>query len=436
MDTKACGVTSASPALSPSRGDLTKTGTGRGRATWSVLDQGLSSATNFGLAIVIAKVANTRELGAFEIVFSTYLFVLGCSRAVGTEPLLVRHSDSEEEQVRDAASRTVGTALVVGLLTGVICFALAPILGDPLTNPLRALGVMLPLLLVQDAWRYVFFAAGRPAKAMVNDAIWTVVQIGLVGWLLMRHNPSLTMLVLAWGGSAAVGAVAGVFQARMWPRPLRVVEWLRTQRDLAPRFLGEFTVGTGASQLAIWLIGLVGGLQVLGALRGALVLIGPMRIFLAAAPGAAIPELVRLEARSHSQLERSVTATSWALTIMIAAWGFAILLLPRAVGTDLLGENWDPARRLLPLITLAWAALGLGTGAMIGLRVLADAQRSFRARLVISPFLVIVPPAAVLLGGATGAAAGLLIVSALTALAWWVYYYAALRARRPSVDAV
>ncbi len=424
-----CAVTSTDTPVGSDRTELARAGTGRRRATWSVLDQGLSSATNFGLAIVVARVASARELGAFEIVFSAYLFAVGCSRAVGTEPLLVRHSASHEAEVRDAAARTVGTAFVVGLISAVVCLMIAPLLGDPVANPLRALALMLPFLLVQDAWRYVFFAAGRPAKAMVNDGLWTIVQFGLVAWLLIGSDPTLTMLVLAWGASAAVGAIAGMGQARLWPRPLQVLAWLRAQRDFAPRFLGEFTVGTGASQLAIWLIGLVGGLRVLGALRGALVLIGPMRIFLAAAPGAAIPELVRLEARSRTRLRRSVAATSWGLTLMIAIWGFAVLLLPTHIGKNLLGDNWEPARRLLPLVTLAWAALGLGTGAMIGLRVLADARRSFRARLVISPFLVAVPPIAVLVGGATGAAAGLLIVSSLMAVAWWAYYQGALRER-------
>ena len=126
-------------------------------------------------------------------------------------------------------------------------------------------------------------------------------------------------------GSALVGAVIGVVQAGILPRPTQVGIWWRDQRELAWRFLGEFTVGTGAAQLCIWLIGLVrpGGLKVLGALRGALVLIGPMRIFLAAAPAAAIPELVRLRAtladptqpssRAHvdGHLRRSFSSGAW-----------------------------------------------------------------------------------------------------------------------------
>ena len=305
------------------RDRLARIGTGRGRATWSILDQGLSSFTNFGLAIVVARESSTKELGAFEILFSIYLFAVGCSRALSSEPLLVRHSDNTQREVEGPAARAMGAAFLVSILAGLICLLIAPAFESEVRGPLIAFGVMMPGLLVQDAWRYVFFAAGRPAKAFVNDAIWTVVQFSLLGWLLLRERPGLTMLVLAWGVSALVGAVIGVVQAGILPRPTQVGIWWRDQRELAWRFLGEFTVGTGAAQLCIWLIGLVGGLKVLGALRGALVLIGPMRIFLAAAcrrqrspnwcglGDARGPNSTEQSLSCHGHLRRSFSSGAW-----------------------------------------------------------------------------------------------------------------------------
>jgi hypothetical protein len=357
-----------------------------------------------------------------------YLFSVGCSRALSTEPLLVRFSDSDRAAMNEAAGETVGTSLIVGLASGALCILLASFLGDPLGPTLRALGFVLPGLLLQDGWRYVFFAAGRPAKALANDAVWAVVQFGITALLLLRGQPGVPALVLAWGGSATVGAILGVFQSGVMPRPGRLFEWLHSQRDLAPRFLGEFSLGLGAAQLSIWLVGLVGGLSVLGAIRGALVLLGPPRIFLGAAPGAAIPELIRIHRRSRSAFQRAVWATSAALGGLVLLWGMAMFLLPPHVGRALLGTNWPAAHRLLLLITIQWSALGFGGGAVIGLRVLADARRSFRARLLITPFLIVVPPASVALGQATGAAAGLALVSSWSAVVWWLYYRGAQRA--------
>jgi O-antigen/teichoic acid export membrane protein len=409
---------------------LVRTSTGGRRAAWSVLDQIMSSVTNFGLAIVVAKVADQNGNGAFEVAFSVYLFAVGCARALGAEPLLVRHSDTETDDLEQAAAATVGTALVVGTLAGVVCLAAAALIeGRAVAAPLAALGVGLPFLLVQDSWRYVFFAAGRPAKALLNDTIWAVVQLAVVLWLLDGANPSVAVLVAAWGASAGVAAVLGVVQTNLWPRPSAFKGWLRRHRDLVPQFLGEFSIGVGASQLSIWLIGWAGSLSVLGALRAGGVLVGPVRLFLTAAPAAAIPELIRIRRQSPKRFQRLVALLSWGLAVMVAGWTIAIMAVPRRYGEELLGVNWEPGRRIFPLLALSWAALGLATGAMVALRVLADARRSFRARLLICPAVVVVPTIAVVFGDEVGAAAGIAAVSVWSAAAWWLLYRRATTAK-------
>jgi hypothetical protein len=40
-----------------------------------------------------------------------------------------------------------------------------------------ALGLTLSGLMLQDSWRYAFFAAGQGQRAFVNDAIWTAALI-------------------------------------------------------------------------------------------------------------------------------------------------------------------------------------------------------------------------------------------------------------------
>jgi hypothetical protein len=379
---------------------------------------------------VVAQIIDKRGLGAFEVAFSVYLFAAGCSRALGAEPLLVRHSDTDTDDVESAAASAVGTSLVAGVVAGLVCLAIAAVIDGPAALPLAALGVTLPALLVQDAWRYVFFAAGRPAKALVNDVVWAVVQLAAIVWLLAGDDPSVAVLVLAWGGAAGVAALLGVVQTRLVPRPSATGPWLRRQRDLVPQFLGEFVVGQGAAQLSIWLIAGVGNLGVLGALRAAGVLVGPARLFLTAAPGAAIPELVRIRRRSPQRFQRLVALMSWGLALSVAVWIVVVLAVPDRYGTAVLKENWEPGRRIFVLVGLSWAALGLGTGAMVALRVLADAKRSFRARLLICPVVLVVPPVSVAVGDETGAALGIAIVSLWSAAVWWVLYRMATVAAR------
>jgi hypothetical protein len=377
---------------------------------------------------VVAQIADQEGLGAFEVAFSVYLFASGCSRALGAEPLLVRHSDTDTDDLESAAASAVGTSLVAGVAFGLLCLAGAAVIGGPLRLPLAALGLTLPALLVQDAWRYVFFAAGRPAKALVNDVVWAVVQLAAVVWLLAGADPSIGTLVLAWGASAGVAALLGMAQTRLVPRPSAARAWLHRQRDLVPRFLGEFVVGQGASQLSIWLIVGVSSLGVVGALRAAGVLVGPARLFLTAAPGAAIPELIRIRRRSPQRFERLVALMSWGLAISVMAWIAFVLAIPDRYGSAVLKENWEPGRRIFVLVGLSWAALGLGTGAMVALRVLADAKGSFRARLLICPAIVVVPTVTAAIGDEMGVAAGLAAVALWSAGVWWAVYRTATKA--------
>jgi len=59
---------------------------------YSVGAQGLSSASNFLLTIGIAHLISARGLGAFAIVYATYLFFANVCRALSSEPLPIRYA--------------------------------------------------------------------------------------------------------------------------------------------------------------------------------------------------------------------------------------------------------------------------------------------------------------------------------------------------------
>jgi O-antigen/teichoic acid export membrane protein len=406
---------------------LGRTGSTRRRASWSIADQGLSSLTNFALTIIVARSASVGEFGAFELTLSIYLFALGASRAISSEPLMVRHSDDSGPGVAQAAAQATGVAVVVAVVAAPVCVGVGTLLEEPSGHAVRALALCLPGLLLQDAWRFAFFAAGHPAKAAANDALWGISQLVIVGWLVQRQGSTIADFVLAWGASATLAAAVGAVQAGVVPRPLDMAHWLRRHRDLGPRFLGEFAVGLGSFQLSLWLIGFIGGLAVLGAIRAASVVLGPLRILLIAAPGAAIPELVRLRTGSVQRVTRTVTTISLALGLLIGAWGVGAWLLPASIGELVVGDSWEPARRVLLLITLSWSGLGLATGPMIGLRALAAARRSFRTRLLVAPALLFLPVIGVALGGLTGAGAGMAAVTCGSAVLWATQFRAELR---------
>src|SRR5215468_11023047 len=67
---------------------------GARRLGWGVVDQGVSSLTNFAVTLYVARTLGATQFGAFSLAYVTYSFVLNASRGLATDPLMVRFSGS------------------------------------------------------------------------------------------------------------------------------------------------------------------------------------------------------------------------------------------------------------------------------------------------------------------------------------------------------
>ena len=172
------------------------------RLSWGVADQAVSSLTNFAVNIFIARALGAVPYGAFSLAYVTYWFALNASRGVSTDPLLVRFSGVDHRAWRRAVRQCTGTAASAGLVTGIAVLLTALLLHGTLRGAFLALGLTLPALLVQDSWRFSFFASGRGGLALINDAIWAVVLIPLLMLAKATHHVSVFWFVFAWGISA------------------------------------------------------------------------------------------------------------------------------------------------------------------------------------------------------------------------------------------
>ena len=141
------------------------------RGRWVVVDQALSSGSNFLLSLVLVRSVSPHSFGAFGIALVTFHAVLSLSRTQVSEPLVIRFSNSSDEDWKRASRSSTGFALTLGVLgaSGMVIFGLFT--AGALRTSLLTLAIFLPVLLVQDAWRFAFFAQGRPARAAANDFI-------------------------------------------------------------------------------------------------------------------------------------------------------------------------------------------------------------------------------------------------------------------------
>ncbi|HEV2756060.1 MAG TPA: hypothetical protein VG318_09830 [Actinomycetota bacterium] len=405
---------------------------GTRRVAWGLSDQAVSSLTNFALGVVIARQVAPREFGAFSLAFSTYLIVLGVTRAVALEPLSVRFAQWVPEQRRLFVSRAVGTALAMGGVAGVATLLTAFAFDEPLRGVLVALALGLPLLMAQDAWRYVFVASGRPASALTNDAVWAAVLFPGFALISAAAGGSAAWYVGVWCLSAGVAAGVGVLQSATIPKVRGAPAWWRANKDLGTRYLGEFTLSSGASYVTAYFVAAAAGVAAAGALRGAQILLGPAALVHLGIGLLVVPELSRIyHGRSSEHLLRASSAVSGGLFAITATWSVALVLIPAGVGRALLGESWTIAEPVMLPMGLGLAASGATMGASGGLRALAAADEGLRARLVVSIATVVAGTTGAVLGGAEGAAWGSSAALAAGTMVWWNAYLKALR-RRPS----
>jgi O-antigen/teichoic acid export membrane protein len=398
------------------------------RAGWGFLDQILSSGSNFALSAFVAATISAAGFGAFSVVYAVYGVCVGLSAGLASVPLVVSYSAAAPSRWRTGTRASVGSAIAVGAVAGLVCLAVAPLTAPAVARPLRALAVTLPGLLAQDAWRFSFVTGGRPAKAAANDALWVVLQLTGIAILLAADAVSALSMVLIWGGSACAAAVLGCWQAGVVPAPHRTLAWLREQRTLTFRYAAEAMIHRSGWWLALALVGAVAGLRVVGALRGALLLLlGPLTLLFVGATFVFVPEGVRLLHRSPDLLTGAMRRLTAAATAVAIGWSIFILLLPDALGSRVLGSTWPQAEPLLPILVLQIVALAASMGPTQGLLALGAAKRSLFTQA--AGLAVDVPSmtGAAVLAGARGAAVASGVTAVFRTVLAWVQFRRALR---------
>jgi O-antigen/teichoic acid export membrane protein len=391
------------------------------RLSWGIADQGVSSATNFLLSSLVARSLGAEQFGAFTLAYVTYGFAGNASRGLSIEPLLVRFSGSSLPVWRRATAESTGTALVVGLVLGICALAVAPLIGGTTGHAFLALGLTFPGLLLQDSWRFAFFAIGRGSKALVNDLVWAGVEIPVLVFLKLSGHANVFWFTLSWGGAACVAAVFGSFQAKVVPKPLGSLNWLVRHRDLGPRYFVENTGPNIADIVRSYSITSILGLVAVGCIQAANVLMGPFKIILIGTSLITIPEGARLLRRAPHRLPAFCAAISAGLTLMALAWGALLLIaLPHGLGHLALGSVWRPAYPLVLPTVLSITGACAGVGAITGMHVLGASARSMRSMLLTAGLVVV----GVLVGAVTYGAIGTVSAAACAAwigtlVAWW-----------------
>jgi O-antigen/teichoic acid export membrane protein len=399
-----------------------------GRLSWGLADQAVSSLTNAAVSIYAARTLTAAHFGAFSLAYVTYSFALNASRGLATDPLMVRFSGTDVATWRRAVARCTGTATVVGLAGGAVVLGVAALFSGTARYAFFALGLTLPGLMLQDSWRYSFFALGRGRGAFFNDLIWALVMVPGLLFLRATHHQQVFWFVFAWGASATVAALVGPLQARVIPRLTATWSWIRSHRDLGLRYLAENTANSAASQLRLYGVGIILGLAAVGYVQASLTLMGPFMVIFMGFSLVTVPEAARILRRSPQHLRLFCLLVGGGLAVAALAWGAALLVaLPRGLGQWLLGPIWRPAYPLVLPVAIGLAGACAIAGASAGLRGLGASRRSLRSQVTASVMYVVLGLAGAAAGGVVGTTEATALAIWLGALVWWWQLHRAMR---------
>lgn len=400
------------------------------RTAWGLADQALSSGTNFALALFVARSVSPTQFGTFALVLSVYFLVAGIGQGVASGPLAVRYSAAVPARFNEAAGGATGAALLLGLVAGTLCVLVAGATAPSIRLALLALGASLPGLLLQDTWRFVFVAAGRPSQATLNDAVWTIAQVAGFTALLAVNRLTTENLIAAWGFAAAVAAVAGCLQAHQLPRISKSIAWVREEGSLAFRYAIESIVVRGSAQVAAVVVAGLVGINALGALRGAQVVFSPLNFVYLGGLFVAIPEAVRILHRTPERLDRLANVVSSVAVACAAIWTVIALAVTSVAGRQLLGETWASASLLLLPVALQTLGTASSIGPQVALRGLGAATTSLFCQVVSAFAVVGGATAGAETSGVRGAAIGIALGTCVGAAVWW-FAFKRERARSP-----
>lgn len=390
--------------------------------TASVADQGVVALTNITVVVFAARQSTAASFASFAVLYTVATVLMGAATAYVGQALVLRGGPRDELRghCRSAALFTLAAATVLGALLAALAW---PFSGE-LADGLAVLGLVLPLVLVQDGLRFGFALLGLPHYALLGDLLRLAAAVSALA--AQPYGSSSARLVLVWGLSALPALLAGgwlLLRVTRGGRPVPLADSLRSGH-LGRRFVVEFGVGNAGTQLAVIALGLLANPLAVGALRGAATLFGPLNVLFNAATGFGPPLLNRLYAPANKA--RAAALAGGALAVAAACWAVLLVLLPDRFGRQLLGDTWTAAAGLLPATGSQYAVMALGVCGLLTLRVLRP-RSTLAIQLVFSLFTVGCLFAGYALGGVLGAAWGLCLGSAAKAAAAWLRTRAVLR---------
>lgn len=336
-------------------------------APWSVIDQGLSSGSNFCFTVIAARELGPGGLGAVIVGLMLFQTTVGFQRALVTDPLVARWPRLGAARRRWAAGSAV--TLVAGLasLSAINACVVGSVAGGGFGHVLFMMAPWLPAAVLQDYWRVALFRDGRVRAAALNDGVWLLTMAAVAPAVLPSRGVTATVAV--WGSGALISAAVGAFQVGFRPVGVRsALRWWKKDAADLGRWLGldsiVYIVGTYATTFA--LAALLGGTSY-GGLRAVQSLFSPLTLLLPAVGLAGLPAISRALLDSDAAARALTLRVSAAVCACTSVYVALLVIRPDIVALAF-GDRFAGFRAIVIPVGLSQVAAAVASGAPVLLK--------------------------------------------------------------------
>lgn len=299
------------------------------RGVWAVVDRGMFSASNFLLAVMLARWLEPASYGAFAIAFSVLLLFGSIHGGLLTEPMLVYGAGKYAGRFGPYLERVVrshiafGAAVVAASLVAALVSHLAS--APELPSVFSALAVSAPLVLLQWTMRLACYVERTERLAALTGILYLTLLVAGAGVLEKSGALSPASAILLLGAASAICSV--LIASRLCPRVARIGADPERSVFAEHWSYGRWAAATGVlawipGQVYYLVLPIWGGLEASGSLRALMNVVLPIMQVFAALSVVITTELVR-----YRSTPRFRAVVRWLFGVfMLAAAGYWILV--------------------------------------------------------------------------------------------------------------
>lgn len=416
------------------------------RAATTLVDQSFSSVSNFAVGVAVARVAGASGLGGFSLAYAGWQVVAGMHRALVTDPMAIEgdvyHAtgDSHDSGVRRGMKRGFAAEMLLGAGAAVVFAAVggALLFCGQRTFGLAMLGLApwLPVLLVQDYWRWVGFMTRRPGCALANDTVFNCVQAAAFVAVFAVHTHSIAAVIACWGLGSLAGALYGLWQHRVLPSLAGGVRMLRDHWSVSKWLAAMSLSVSGGGQVSVFIMGAILGPAGLGGLKAAQTLVaGPTGVLIIAGGSIGLPEATRaFKEKGWSGLSRVARLVTLSGFVSFLAGGVVIGFFGRTLLSAIYGPAFGHLELVALLMAISYVVCSLTLGPILVLKATRNTRWLFHTEVATMAVTLCSVAALSVAYGVTGAAAAAIVTqSASVTGARWAQHrvHRSIGAREP-----